>query len=284
MNWLIDNGILDPTSTNVNGWIKITYGQAVQLLDKLAAAMESALPSGSPVVGSYGLPGTPDESLLCNNIDSAPYGNLLNSFAGAVGGFEVKSAAVYGPGLNGNVFCGSKTYDADVTINCADGAFNQFRFAGCTFNGNLIINGGTGSEADEILLNFCTINGNIIVKDNDGKTSVAFHNVEFTHPDTSTVAVSEKTPGGAQDSARFGDLCNSVRLTDLPSGIRIIDDAVSVIVYLNSQGTATINGVTMTAGAPSGSSYYALMKACWMNPTSGPDIPYIGRVRRDGKG
>ena len=121
-------------------------------------------------------------------------------------------------------------------MNCSDGSDNQFDFNGCTFNGDLVINGGKGAVSDAVNLNNCIVNGNIIVKDDDGNTLVNFSGTTVTHPGTSTVTVTEKTAGAASDAARLGLTCGTVKLNNLPSGIRVINSCVSVSVLLGNQG------------------------------------------------
>jgi hypothetical protein len=269
LNFLIKNGVIDPATANLVGWQKITYEQAIALLDKLAGALETALGRGKGTITGYDDTAIDRNALLCDSDKnpSSPLNTLYRSFSGKVGPITVLVPAAYGPGLNNTLTNVGKTYSQDVTVNCGDIVNNSFNFIGCTFNGNLIINGGEGVKGDDIQLIFCAVNGNIIVKDDDGNTGVTFNNTTFANPGTKTVTVTGN--GAPKDSARLGWMCNTVRLNDLPSGVKVINDQVAVTVYVHNPGAFAINGVAVT-GAPAAGSY-ALAKTCW----SETDVPVL---------
>ena len=281
LNFLIENGaIIFNEDGNFFGWDKITYSEAMGILDRLADAIETH--AGLTGITGYGIEGwtVADQGgfLLTNAVNNVSEGTriteLLNSFAGAVGTLSVSGDVSYSPGLDNNRYNLNKTYSGTVAIECADGELCLFRFAGCVFNGDITIIGGTGEGSDDIRLDSCTINGNITVMDDDGNTRI-YYTGDTTIGSGNTVTVTEASSGGAQDSARLGPDRSAVMLYNLPAGTAVNNDSVGVTISVTGESvegsTITINGVEVTGG----SGEYFVAATCWDNVGTEAEPVYV---------
>lgn len=279
INFLIENGVISPSATNLNGWVKIPYSGAMGLLDGLARVVEVSLSMGVNSITDYGVNGWTigenGDDLLCTSGlgGDTIYDSLLDSFCEKVGTISISGAATYSYGLNNNRVSCYKNYASDVTANCAEGGSGIYLFSHCAFGANLTVNCGV---SDTVLLINCTISGNLTVRDDDGNTNVYFYDTSFSNPGTSTVTVTDKT--GAVDSARLDVDCDSVVLHYLPVGISVINDKVSAAVINRKEtGSIIINGVEVTGETyvPGDDDYFVTAVTCWQAVAESVEIPVL---------
>ncbi len=281
INFLIENDVIGSNAGNLNGWVKLPYSGAMEMLDALARRLEISLSKPENSIALYGVEGwtvdTNGKNLLCNSGEGGDtiYDSLLESFAQAVGRVDVPDEAVYSYGLNNTRASCNKNYEEDVTVDCTGGEDGVFLFSNCAFGGDLTVNCGA---SDTVLLVGCTLSGDLTVRDDDGNTNVYFYGTTFTNPGASTVTVTEKTEGGAFDSARLGIDCDSVVLFYLPAGIKVTSDKVSAAV-INRQETASIliNGVAVTGKeyVAGDDNYYVTVVTCWQEVEPGVELPVL---------